>query len=377
MSSTTNILRLHVLSGLLLAAAGAASADTITLRPSVRVAPGAEFTLAEVAGLDGDAARALAGIVIGTGEQGAFELGADRIRQKLVVAGADMKVLEFVGARTVVRPLLGVARDSAAQAPGARSDARSAASTAAGADARQNAGATAGSAAPSTAVAGTRTVDPAAHIGNGDALAVICEMIANAFGSEARDLRLECTEEQLAKIAPKPGVRYEIARKSLLRASRVELEVIAHQANGDEFRTRVRVTPRLEREVLVATGDLRRGSTAAGDGIAVEKRLLTIDEARESAEISARDGATLARGVSRGAVLSRTDLARAAEIKRRDTVTVRREIGTIVIELDAVALEDGAVGDVITFERADARGRNRDARAFSAEVVGPGRAVIR
>jgi hypothetical protein len=236
MSSTTNILRLHVLSGLLLAAAGAASADTITLRPSVRVAPGAEFTLAEVAGLDGDAARALAGIVIGTGEQGAFELGADRIRQKLVVAGADMKVLEFVGARTVVRPLLGAARDSAAQAPGARSDARSdarsAASTAAGADARQNAGATAGSAAPSTAVAGTRTVDPAAHIGNGDALAVICEMIANAFGSEARDLRLECTEEQLAKIAPKPGVRYEIARKSLLRASRVELEVIAHQANA-------------------------------------------------------------------------------------------------------------------------------------------------
>ena len=85
MSSTTNILRLHVLSGLLLAAAGAASADTITLRPSVRVAPGAEFTLAEVAGLDGDAARALAGIVIGTGEQGAFELGADRIRQKLSV----------------------------------------------------------------------------------------------------------------------------------------------------------------------------------------------------------------------------------------------------------------------------------------------------
>ena len=371
MSSTTNILRLHVLSGLLLAAAGAASADTITLRPSVRVAPGAEFTLAEVAGLDGDAARELAGIVIGTGEQGAFELGADRIRQKLVVAGADMKVLEFVGARTVVRPLLGAARDSAA--PGARSNA----SSDAGADARQNAGATAGSAAPSTAVAGTRTVDPAAHIGNGDALAVICEMIANAFGSEARDLRLECTEEQLAKIAPKPGVRYEIARKSLLRASRVELEVIAHQANGDEFRTRVRVTPRLEREVLVAAGDLRRGSTAAGDGIAVEKRLLTIDEARESAEISARDGATLARGVSRGAVLSRTDLARAAEIKRRDTVTVRREIGTIVIELDAVALEDGAVGDVITFERADARGRNRDARAFSAEVVGPGRAVIR
>lgn len=368
MRSTINILGLHVLSGILLATAGTAWADTITLRPSVRVAPGAEFTLSEVAGLDGDAARALAGVVIGTGEQGAFELGVDRIRQKLVVAGADMKALEFVGARTVVRPRLGSTRDPAAQATGARPVAGSDA----GVDAHAGAGPTTG-----TAVAGTRTVDPAAHIGKGDALAVICEMLANAFGAEARDLRLEFTEEQLAKIAPRPGVRHEIARKSLLRASRVELEVIAHQADGDEFRTRVRVTPRLEREVLVAAGDLRRGSTAAADGIAVERRLLTIDEARDAAEVSARDGATLARGVSRGAVLSRTDLARAAEIKRRDTVTVRREIGTIVIELEAVALEDGAVGDVITFERADARGRNRDARAFSAEVVGPGRAVIR
>jgi RNA polymerase primary sigma factor len=52
----------------------------------------------------------------------------------------------------------------------------------------------------------------------------------------------------------------------------------------------------------------------------------------------------------------------------RQTVSLDQPLG------DA---EDGAVGDVITFERADARGRNRDARAFSAEVVGPGRAVIR
>ena len=50
--------------------------------------------------------------------------------------------------------------------------------------------------------------------------------------------------------------------------------------------------------------------------------------------------------------------------------------GNPTIEVD-VALEDGAVGDVITFERTDVRGRNRDARPFSAEVVGPGRAVIR
>jgi flagella basal body P-ring formation protein FlgA len=55
---------------------------------------------------------------------------------------------------------------------------------------------------------------------------------------------------------------------------------------------------------------------------------------------------------------------------------VRREIGMVAIEFEALALEDGSTGDVIAVEQAG-KGRRRDVRALTAEVTGPGRAVIR
>jgi flagella basal body P-ring formation protein FlgA len=55
---------------------------------------------------------------------------------------------------------------------------------------------------------------------------------------------------------------------------------------------------------------------------------------------------------------------------------VRREVGMVAIEFEAVALEDGLAGDVIAVEQA-AKGRRRDAQALSAEVIAPGRAVVR
>jgi flagella basal body P-ring formation protein FlgA len=53
-----------------------------------------------------------------------------------------------------------------------------------------------------------------------------------------------------------------------------------------------------------------------------------------------------------------------------------REIGMIAVELEAVALEDGSMGDIIALETRGA-GRGRDSKALSAEVVGRGRAVVR
>ncbi|MFM1803500.1 MAG: Chaperone for flagella basal body P-ring formation [Planctomycetota bacterium] len=334
--------------------AGSAAGDTVTLMPSVRIAPGAEFTLAEIASLDGDAARALAEVRVGRGETGAFELGAERIRQKLVVAGADMRRIEIRGTRTVVRPLRAVSLGAASTPPSHE-------------------------APVAAAEPGSRIVDPNELAGTGSALAVMCEMVANAFGDDAGTLRLEFSEEQLAKIAPREGCRYEVARRSLLRTSRIEFEVVIHEPSGDEIRTRVRATPRLERKVAVAREDIRRGTTANDGLVALETRLLPLADADDAAEPRALAGADFARSVKAGDIIERTDLVRPAEIKRRDAVTVRREIGAIVIELDAIALEDGAIGDTIAFERIDgtSRSRSRDARSFTAEVVGPGRAVIR
>jgi len=267
-----------------LALSAGALADTVRLRAAVRIAPAAEITLADIAELDGARAQALAATRIARGETGAFTIAADRVRQALVVAGADMRAIEIDGRETIVRPLRGA---PAAEAPVGN--------------------------AP--ALAGVRVIDPSKEAGTHDALAVICEMMRNAFGDDAAALRLECSEEQLARIVPKPGFRYEVVRKTALRASRVEFEVIARDGAGDESRVRVRVTPKLEREVLVARTDAHRGDEASGDAtVSREKRLLGLDDASHALSAHEASDATFARSVPAGAVIERGDLARTAEL---------------------------------------------------------------
>lgn len=327
--------------------AAVAHADTVRLLPSVRIAPGTGITLADIAELEGAHAERLAGAPVATGETGAFEIGAERLRQQLVVAGADLRGIEIVGLKTVVRPLRGAGAAAAAPVPQAE-------------------------AGP----AGVRVIDPSAQPGGPAPLAVICEMVRNAFGEDASGLRLEIAEDTLARIGPRAGYRYEVARKSTLRASRIELEVIAHDPAGAQTRTRVRVEPKFEREVLVAATDAQRGARVDGAATRVERRLVGLEEARSAAPAQVAPDATFVRTVPRGAIVERSDMARAAEVKRRETVTVRREVGMVAIEFEAVALEDGAVGDIIALERADRR-RGRESKPITAEIVGPGRAVIR
>ena len=353
------------------ATAATTAAGIVRLLPSVRIAPGCAFTLADIADLDGPEAESLADIVLGRGETGAFELSAERIRQQLVVAGGNPAKIEFIGTRTVVRPLR-----AAGEVPAATAGANTTPANTTPA----NTGAAAGD-IPATPVAqqadGMRVIDPAGHAGTSTPLAIICEIVRNAYGEDACDLRLHIAEATLAQIAPVPGVRYEVAKKSSLRGPRLELEVVARAAGREPQRTRVRIDVRFEREVLVSRGEARRGGRADGDAATVERRMLTPDEARTAADPHAvAADATFARAVPRGGVVERDDLTRPEQVKRRDIVKVRREVGVIAIEIEAIALEDGAVGDVIAFEH-HGRRRARDAKAFTAEITGPGEAVIR
>jgi flagella basal body P-ring formation protein FlgA len=336
------------------------NADTIRMVPSVRIASGKEITLADLADLDGADAESLATTVVGRGENGAFEIGVDRVRQQLVVAGANLRKIEFIGEKTVVRPLRGTVADTT-----------DAARTIACNGGLGVAAGTMASSAP-----GMRLIDPAKQPATGTPLAIICEMVRNAFGADACDLRLEMSADQLEKIAPIAGVRYEVAKKSALRSARIEFEVIGRPSTGTETRTRIRVNPRFEREVLVARADVRRGVRADGESTTIETRMLTLDEASDAVDPHKISETTFIRAKSKGATIDRTDIARENDIHRHETVTVRREVGMVAIEFEAIALEDGTAGDIIAFEKAGTR-HSRDRRLISAEIVGPGRAVIR
>ncbi|MFM7135121.1 MAG: flagellar basal body P-ring formation chaperone FlgA [Planctomycetota bacterium] len=333
---------------LALALVQSAAADSVTLRPSARVAPGEPVRIGDIADLEGPDAERLAEVEVARADSGAFEIALDSVRQRAVAAGADPSRIAFRGERTVVRPL---------RAAKPRPDAEPKA--------------TAAPAAPKTVV-----IDPAATADAATPIAIACGLVSNAQSEHRGSLRIEIAADELARIAPEPGFRYEVAPKSALSAERVDVEIAA--LRGDEVvkRERVRLHVRVEREVAVAKAAAKRGERLAEETIAVERRLVSVADAGRVADPTAARDATLARTVSAGEVLRSDDLARQIAVRRNERVIVRREIGMVAIELEAIALEDGAPGETIALERRGAV-KARDGRPISAEVVGRGRAVIR
>lgn len=347
-----------------LASAAAAAADTIALRPSARVAPGAAVTLADIAELEGDDARRFAGVEIARGGEKAFEIELDAVREKLAdaiskgaVGASRLSDLRFRGDKVVVRPARGPKVAATPIAPTA----------------------TARPAAPEP-VAG---IDPAIYAGNGTPLGVVCEMLRNAFGPDANDLRLHIPAADLTRLAPKPGLRYEVSARSALKSDFVSFEVCALDGDHDVSRDRIRITVRLEREVCVATDAARRGRPLGDSAFTTELREIAPTTAGRAASPKDLAGASLARSLDAGVVITTDDLVQVAAVRRNDRVVVRREVGLIAIELEAIALEDGKIGDRIAFQRAGTpkdrtRARKDDEQGILiAEVIGNGRAVVR
>ena len=348
-----------------LACAASAAADMIALRPSVRVAPGTAVTLADIAELDGEDARRFGGVEIARGGEQAFEIEMASVREKLADAAAkdgalraSASALRFRGERVVVRPARRPPVDAKPLAPAA----------------------IARSAAPEV-VAG---IDPAVYAGNGTPLGVICELLRNAFGPDASDLRLHIPAADLAHLAPKTGFRYEVSARSALRSDFVSFEVSALHGDHHVTRDRVRVTVRRLREVCVATAQAKRARPLTADAFTVESREIAPTLADRAADPNDLAGASLARSLDAGVVIAADDLLQTVAIRRNDRVVVRREVGLVAIELEAIALEDGRPGDRIALQRAgstkdrSSRGRKDDEQGILvAEVVGNGRAVVR
>lgn len=342
-------------------AANALAGDTVSLRASARVAHGPSVRLADIATIDGEGAARLGEVVVGRADAGAFELDADSVRAAIARAGLDAAQVKLVGTRSVVRPTRGRAADTA---------------RALGTDAVREAN------RPMPAVAKAAAneitlVDPAEHAGASTPLGIVCTIVANAFHDEpAGALRLAIDAADLAHLAPVAGRRYEIVAKSTLRADRVAFEVVSYEGTKAAGSERIRVAPRVSREVAVANADTRRSSTLDASCVRHETRWLPPSEAERIAPRDSLAGASLARTVTEGSVLETDDLAREIAVRRNERVMLRREIGMIAVELEAIALEDGSAGDIIAFETRG-KDRGRDARPITAEIVGRGRAVVR
>lgn len=352
-----------------LAATHRTSADLIDLHPSTRVAPGAPVTLADVAKLEGSTVARLAALELARASDSAFTIEAPAIRSKLEAAGAAAGSVRIRGERVVVRPARGA---SAEPDPSGETPRRGGLLTS-----RRD----------------TRVIDPSQVTGEGTPLGIICGMFRNAFESERDALRIGVSSSDLERIAPKPGMRYEVTPSGSLRSDFVGIDVVGLHGEKPVSRERVRVSVLLVRDTAVATTPLRRGTTLDAGNSTSETRNLPPSQALRAIAPAAALGATLVRGVDAGKALLEEDLASPIAVRRNDKVVVRRELGSIVIELEATALQDGKVGDTISLRSMVAargktsegagpsrEGRNRnmaDDGTFTAEVVAARRAVIR
>lgn len=347
--------------------------DTVTLRPSARVAHGSSVTLADIATMDGAQATSLSTLEIATAKAGAFEISAESVRQKLASAGADLAAIKLIGTSTVVRPVRGraaevVARESVdtlePEISADRMQSRTKASTATRASNAQ-------------ATPAEELIDLSQHEGQGTPLGITATLFANAFGSDFASLRLAVRAKDLVHLQPKTGLRFEVVAKNAVRSDRVDLEIIATASDLSVVsRERIRVEPRVSRVVLVTRCDARRGASLEEISMR-DARFLAPTLADRAADPDMPADATLARTLPEGTVLSTDDVLREIAIRRNERVLVRREVGMVLVEIEAIALEDGAAGDIIALEHARPNRRGRESQALSAEVVGRGRAVVR
>jgi|GEM_PF-863579 len=347
-------------------------ADTVTLRPSVRVADGVSVTLADIATIDGDHATSLATLEIATAHAGAFEVSAEAVRQKLATAGADFTVLKLIGTSTVVRPVRGRAADLAVRES---IDATSIKTRKNASDSSRSPAQT--RAAKIQASPAEALIDLSQHEGKATPLGLTAALFANAFGSDFASLRIAVRANDLAHLEPKAGMRSEVVAKNAVRSDRVDLEVITTTPDlRIVSRERVRVEPRISRIVLVTRCDARRGASLEEISMR-DARYVAPTIADRVADPEIPVDATLARTLPEGTVLSSDDVLREIAIRRNERVLVCREVGMVLVEIEAIALEDGAAGDVIALEHVRPGRRGREAQALSAEVVGRGRAVMR
>lgn len=343
--------------------AAIASADSIVLRTQVRLAPHETIArLRDIAYLEGDAAVRLGATeVADLGASATLELSLDEIRAKILAASATANLIDLSGRSVTIRSA------SAGKPVAMRGLALPAGAVPAE--------------VPATAVAAVSDrieffADEARNLPTPRGL--IAEMIGNVHAKNGARVRLAVSGASSDLLDERPGLRrFEVFPLSAITSDLVRMRIVAREGDNVVGRTEISVEPLLEAQVATAVSAVRKGGAIGG---AVDLRTEWVKPSEFRAlptptqlEASA---ATAKGAIAKGERITNKDITKPVQIRRNDKVVVRRELGSVSIELNAVAEEDGAVGETIRFRAVDRKDR-RDQRVFMAEVLGNGRAIIR
>ena len=334
-------------------------ADEIVLRGSVRLPRDANVVrMRDIAELTGPLAIKHADVVIGEAPASdrPIEIEVRHVRAALDQAGVHWGKLQLNGSRVIVRP----AQRPAAQPPLAMSGARISAEAAPTPPRHSESRRT-----QREYQAATELVDRDTTRG------AIARLLAESLRVDPRKLRLSFDDQDQEFLdGSLQGVRLEVQPLSSLNTDRVELRTRIWSQGRIQTERSLAVHPRLYREVLTLSGDVKRGGPITEDLVDIEPQWLSPSQANRTASLIEAVGRTAARRLRSGERLHENDLKSEEVISRGDRVVVRCVAGGVVISMEADARTGGAVGQTILLRKIGER------EEFSATVTGPGAAIV-
>jgi len=347
---------------LLFGAPSAVLADTITLRPSIRMpADSGSITLADVASLEGPDALRFADVTIAPIENPSalVTITVDQVRAALDAAEAPWGKVNLNGSTVTIRP-----RRSADSRPPAAMQAM-AIDNPAPDDVRDQ---EPSQPAHGSEMPGTCAVD----LLPGNTLrAAVTRMMVRGVNEEPDAVRLRFDDADAALLdQPDIGRRFEIQPLSSLFSDRVELVIRTWDQDAVIDRASIRVDVWLRRDVAIAATDLERDHIVVESDLTVNEQWVKPSQATQVLDRIGAIGRVVTRAVSAGQVVRAANVRQQTLVGKGDPLIVRCVVGGVVISVQALAAGDGALGDTIECRR------EGDRETFMAVVTGRGEAVV-
>lgn len=326
----------------------AAQADSITLRDGA-VDPAARVvTLADIADLDGDWARARAELVVAEMPAGQAELVVKMgdVRRTLDEKRVHWGKLSLRGGRSLT-----VTRRAAIEAP----------------------------AAPQAEAQATVAANPTHEITIAGAQPVVGvtlrehvrRLIERTHGVSSGDLRItRLQEDSPAWSLTDADCRFELEPMDRDLLGRVPIVVRRWRDDALLGSERVSVDVAVRRTVVTVKRAVQRNQTLTAEDVAAETRWMTQRQGDEIGSVDEVVGQVAARTIRAGTALGRNDIRPELMVRRGQRVAVRAISGGLVVQTLARAQEDGGLGQLIEVRNDQTRER------FSVKITGPRQAVM-
>lgn len=279
----------------ILLASGSARADVVTLRPEAYV-KGPEIFLSDIADIEGEQAAALGGIEVGTAAQPgtARRFNAALLASRLKSAGIDPLSIEFKGASNVSATTM------------------------------------------SSEVSRSMLTES------------LRDYILANMPWKAEDAEIDLPQPYDDIVVPDGNIEIEWRAAPQYR-----------YVGAGGFRGDIKVDGKVERsvnlraninayaEVLVAKAEIQRGAAFRPEDFEVRKELLSSANADRVKEVEPLIGRIAKKSLFTGQVVKNGDFEAPQVIKRNQLVNVETRAGALLIQSQAVAMNDARIGDTL------------------------------